>query len=94
MRLNAMCRGSQAITTFEWFGSQPKPVSVHQQECVDWDALDGWNAERRVDLYDLDKLADRPERMEWELVEHDVRLGEKEGNIEGFEGVLEGKQGF
>lgn len=94
MRLNAQCRGSQAITTFEWFGSQPKPVSTHTQSCIDWEALDAWNAARRVDLYDLGQLEGRPPREPWELVDHALRLGEVEGNVSGFERVLEGKEGI
>ena len=85
-----MCHGSQAITTFEWFGSHPRPVSTHrQEECVNWGKLDAWSGERRVSLYDLDALADRPAPQDWELFDHDLRLGIKDGNVEGFTKVLE-----
>ena len=85
-----MCHGSQTITTFEWFGSQPKPVSINKRECVNWEKLDAWSGDRRVTLYDLDALADRPEPQEWELIDHDVRLGVKGGDVKGFEDVLQG----
>lgn len=93
MRLMSMCRGSQSIATFEWFGSQPTPVTQDRQECINWEALDEWAAERKVDLYDLDQLADRPEEQPWEVVDHDVRLGVKEGDTKGYEGMLEGTGG-
>jgi len=82
MRLNAMCHGSRAVTTFEWYGSQPKPVAEEQYECVNWDKFNQWNADRRVEMYDLDAFKDRPEPQEWELIEHDVRLGITEGRPE------------
>lgn len=82
MRLIAMCRGSQAVTTFEWYGSQPKPVNDDQRECINWENFDAWNEERSFDLYDLDAIAERPEPQPWELLEHDVRLGVTKGRPE------------
>jgi hypothetical protein len=91
MRLNAMCRGSLDITTFEWFGSQPRPVPRTERECISWEAFDAWNHERRVGLSDLNIFRDRPEPKDWELLDHDVRLGATKGDVQGFVDLLEGK---
>lgn len=56
-----MCRGSRVVSTFEWFGSLPRPALEQQHKCINWEKFDAWNAERRVDLFDLDSLANRPE---------------------------------
>jgi hypothetical protein len=84
-----MCRGSQAVTTFEWYRSQPKPVSADNHEYVNWEEFDAWNSKRRVNMSDFDTFKDRPEPQPWELLDRDVRLGikkpEPEQNEEGHD---------
>jgi Mycotoxin biosynthesis protein UstYa len=91
LRLNAMCRPDLTLGTFRWFGSRPTPVLTHMAQCVDFDRLNQWTAERKVNLYDLDSLADRPPTEEWEPKDHAVILGEKmgeAGQVEGFSKAL------
>ena len=82
MHINAMCCGSTAVSTYKWYGSLPMPSGEEKYECINWEKFDQWNAERRVNLYDLDQFKDRPETQPWELLEHDVRLGITEGRPE------------
>ena len=91
MRLNAMCRGSTDISTFTWVGSHPRPVSTTQRKCVNWEAFDAWNRDRRIDMSDLNIFKDRPEPKDWELFDDDVRLGSKQGDTSGFEQLITGK---
>ena len=60
LRLNAMCRGLQSVSTFEWMGAFPRPTVEQQYKCINWEKFDAWNAKRRVDLFDLDALEGRP----------------------------------
>ena len=92
MRLNAMCRGSLSVTTFRWVGSLPNPVRGEEQECIDWEKLDSWSSERRLDLSNLDVLKDRPEPQDWELIDPDVRLGAVEGDVDRFAEALKNAQ--
>lgn len=91
MRLNAMCRGSSEVTTFEWIGSQPKPLSTTEHKCVNWDTFDAWNGDRRIALSDLNIFKDRPESQDWEIFDDAVRLGSSKGDTQGFVDLLEGK---
>ncbi|KAF4621709.1 hypothetical protein G7Y89_g14496 [Cudoniella acicularis] len=62
------------------------------QACINWEKFDDWNAQRRVDLYDLDALDGRPATQPWELIGHDVRLGVDKGRPEQDDGFT--KPGF
>ena len=88
LRLNAMCRPDLTIGTFNWFGSRPTPVLSHTAQCIDFDRLDAWTEQRKVNLYDLDSLANRPPTEEWEPKDHAVILGEKAGQVKGFSNKL------
>lgn len=56
-----MCRGNRAVSAFEWFGSLARPSEAEQpHQCINWEKFDAWNAERRVDLFDLDSFEGRP----------------------------------
>jgi hypothetical protein len=49
------------VSTFEWMGAFPRPTVEQPHKCINWKKFDDWNAERRVDLFDLDAIEGRPE---------------------------------
>lgn len=60
LRKSIMCRGDRSVSTYEWMGAFPRPTTEQPHKCINWDKFDAWNAERRFDLFDLDKLEGRP----------------------------------
>ncbi|KAF2457888.1 hypothetical protein BDY21DRAFT_18614 [Lineolata rhizophorae] len=54
IRQAIMCQGDTSLITFRWGHEQPVPLgnfsSPHQ--CRDWEALDAWNAERHVNVFE------------------------------------------
>ena len=41
-------------------GAFARPTVEQKHKCINWEKFDAWNAERRVDLFNLDALEGRP----------------------------------
>ena len=50
LREVVMCRGDVALTSFFYRGHKPTAKLLAEHECINWEALDGWTAERAIDL--------------------------------------------
>jgi hypothetical protein len=48
-----MCHGDTTPITMRWGTKQPVPLanSSSPHECIDWEALDAWAAERSANVY-------------------------------------------
>ncbi|KAI8950686.1 hypothetical protein F4801DRAFT_548030 [Xylaria longipes] len=55
-RESAMCRGDTTLGTFFWRDGVPTSRVYTDNECVDWDALDHWARQRRVDMSDYSQF--------------------------------------
>ena len=54
----ARCKGDTALTTFQWFASDPRPAAIFdgQHECIDWGKLLEWAEERHVSKDEMASL--------------------------------------
>ncbi|ORY05912.1 hypothetical protein BCR34DRAFT_590757 [Clohesyomyces aquaticus] len=67
LRQATMCKASLSPVTLDWFEAvsgqpRPRPNTHSPQSCMDWTSLNSWTEKRKIDLYDLDSLADMPGR--------------------------------
>ena len=65
LRRSSLCTANLDLVTFEWKGRDPPlplPVFDAKRSCVDWERLDGWAAENRVDLWKTEELVGGRER--------------------------------
>ncbi|KAG5914369.1 hypothetical protein E4U42_000526 [Claviceps africana] len=52
LRSAAMCRADTAIFTYHWNDATrlPNPTWAQKHQCLDWELLEGWLEERRIDI--------------------------------------------
>ncbi|KAI0867571.1 hypothetical protein GGS24DRAFT_515174 [Hypoxylon argillaceum] len=55
-RESAMCRGDTTLGTFFWRDGVPTSRVYTDNECVDWNALDNWARQRKVDMSDYSQF--------------------------------------
>lgn len=67
LRQATICKADTSITPYRWLhtgkgpsGVEPSPQQGTMHECVNWEMLQEWATERRVDLFD-EGLLIRPE---------------------------------
>jgi hypothetical protein len=58
LRLSLMCKADNSLITYDWLPNFPHPWARWEieKECVDWEKLDSWAAQRSFSVFDQKSL--------------------------------------
>ena len=96
LRQAIMCQGDTSLITFRWGETQAIPLGNFSSEhrCKSWEALDAWNKERFVDVFQPGLVVHPkfgPPYVE-KFSTHGTGVVVEEGKIENGQGTIEARK--